>query len=99
MKVSSSAYSLLREIVRIPYRLFYRRIKVIGTENIPTDKPIIFAPNHQNALMDPLAMIFSTPKQIVFLARGDIFKGKKLIAFLNFIKYYLFIGNTTERML
>ena len=86
MKVSSSAYSLLREIVRIPYRLFYRRIKVIGTENIPTDKPIIFAPNHQNALMDPLAMIFSTPKQIVFLARGDIFKGKKLIAFLNFIK-------------
>ncbi len=86
MKVYSLGYSILKNIVAIPYHLFYKKIKVIGLENIPKGKPIIFAPNHQNALMDPLAMIFTTPNQIVFLARGDIFKGKKLIAFLNFIK-------------
>ena len=86
MKISSIGYSVLREIIRIPYRLFYRKIKIIGAENIPTDKPIIFAPNHQNALMDPAAMIFSTSKQIVFLARGDAFKGKRVTAFFNFLK-------------
>ena len=86
MKIHSTGYFLLRELVRIPYHLFYRKINVIGKEHIPTDKPIIFAPNHQNALMDPLAMIFSTPKQIVFLARGDIFKGNLLIRILTFLK-------------
>ena len=86
MKIYSIGYFLLRELVRIPYRLFYRKINIIGKENIPLDKPLIFAPNHQNALMDPLAMIFSTPKQIVFLARGDIFKGTVLIKILTFLK-------------
>jgi len=86
MKAYSTGYFLLRELVRIPYHLFYRKISVVGTENIPRDKPLIFAPNHQNALMDPLAMIFSTPKQIVFLARGDIFKTPLLIKILNFLK-------------
>ncbi len=86
MKFYSKGYFLLRLLLRIPHTLFYRKIKIIGKENVPKDKPIIFAPNHQNALMDPLAMLFSTPKQIVFLARGDIFKGKILIKFLTFIK-------------
>lgn len=86
MKVKSIGYFFISEYLRIPYLLFYRKVKVIGKENIPKDKPLIFAPNHQNALMDPLAMIFSVPKQIVFLARGDIFKGKFLIAFLTLIK-------------
>ena len=86
MKFYSKGYFLLRLLLRIPHTLFYRKIKIIGKENVPKDKPIIFAPNHQNALMDPLAMLFSTPKQIVFLARGDIFKGKILIKFLTFLK-------------
>ena len=86
MKAYSTGYLILREIIRIPYSLFYRKISVIGKENIPKNKPVIFAPNHQNALMDPLAMIFSTPKQIVFLARGDIFKGNMVIKLFNFLK-------------
>lgn len=86
MKVKSIGYNLLTEYLRIPYLLFYRKVKVIGEENIPKNKPIILAPNHQNALMDPLAMIFSVPKQIVFLARGDIFKGNFLVSLLNFGK-------------
>ncbi len=51
-------------------------------ENIPKEKPIIFAPNHQNAMMDPLALIFTNPLQTTFLARSDIFKNK-------FTKYLL----------
>lgn len=68
------------------HNLFYKNIVVEGLENIPKNGPIIFAPNHQNALMDPLAVLFTSKKQIVFLARADIFKNKLIAKFLNFLK-------------
>jgi 1-acyl-sn-glycerol-3-phosphate acyltransferase len=55
-------------------RLFYRKITVEGKENIPQKGPVIFAPNHQNALMDPLAVLYASRRQTIFLARADIFK-------------------------
>ena len=67
-------YAVLKIYFKLIHKLFYRKFVVEGLRNIPKDKTIIFAPNHQNAVMDPLAMIFSTPYQIVFLARGDTFK-------------------------
>ena len=51
----------------------------MGVENINPDDHLIFAPNHQNALMDALAVLFTHKGQPVFLARADIFK-KKAIA-------------------
>ena len=36
--------------------------------------------------MDPLAVMFSINKQIVFLARADIFKNKIAAKFLHFLK-------------
>ncbi len=73
MEKWSLAYAIIKLILKIPHSSFYRKIVVEGLENIPKNKPIIFAPNHQNAVMDPLAMIYSTNKQPVFLARGDAF--------------------------
>ena len=72
--------------VILMHRLFYKNIIVEGKENVPNDCPLIFAPNHQNALMDPLAVLFTINKQIVFLARADIFKNKFAAAFLHFLK-------------
>lgn len=73
-------WSLLYEIIKFYFRTpavrFFRKFVVEGLDNIPKDKPIIFAPNHQNAIMDPLAIIYSTNKQPVFLARGDAFNNK-----------------------
>jgi len=58
---------------------FYKKIIIKGKENVPKNSPVIFAPNHQNALMDPLAILFTSGKTIMFLARADIFK-KKFVA-------------------
>lgn len=55
-------------------RLFYGRITVEGREHIPGQGPLVFAPNHQNALMDPLLVLHASGRQIVFLARADIFR-------------------------
>ncbi len=57
-----------------------------GLVNIPSKKPVILAPNHQNALMDALAIGFSTPYEIVYLARADIFRGRIMMGILNFFK-------------
>lgn len=78
------SYRIVRSLIIRALHLYYDEIIVTGTENIPTKGGFIFAPNHRNALMDALAVILISPKKIStsFLARADIFKNKKLAAFL-----------------
>ncbi len=78
-------YWLVQRFVILCYRIFYKKIVIRNIKNLPKNEPFILAPNHQNALMDALAFVCNTPLQIVFLARADIFKGKLMIHFLNFL--------------
>ncbi len=82
----SFSYHILYVYVKLMHFLFYRKIVVEGRENIPVDEPVIFAPNHQNALMDPLAVIFTSGRQVVFLARADIFRSKILARIFTWMK-------------
>ena len=69
--------------VRAFFFHFYGKVQVKGLENIPKDQPVIFAPNHQNALMDALIVLFASPQDVVFLARADIFKSRFMAFFIN----------------
>lgn len=82
----SRGYENLRYYVRFAYWLTHKKIVVTGLENIPMDKPVIFAVNHQNALMDPMALVCTNKLQTIWLTRADVFKGKAAIAFLKFLK-------------
>lgn len=75
----SLGYQLFRYYLSSIFKLFYSRVQSHGTKNIPHGKPIIFAANHQNALMDPLAILFTSPEQSVFLTRADIFNNPILL--------------------
>jgi 1-acyl-sn-glycerol-3-phosphate acyltransferase len=75
-------YWLLQRYAKFCYRFYYRSISVVNRENLPENQPVILAPNHQNALMDALALVCNTELQTVFLARADIFKGKLLVRLL-----------------
>lgn len=86
MKKWSFGYALVKLFVQFAFWMSHKRIVVIGKENIPKNKPIIFAPNHQNALMDPLAVLCTNFTQPVWLARADIFKMKATRAILRFFK-------------
>ena len=79
-------YKFLYVHVCLFHRLFYRRFKVIGNEKIPSNTPVIFAPNHQNALMDALAVLFAARRPVSFMARADIFKKPFVAKLLNFLK-------------
>jgi 1-acyl-sn-glycerol-3-phosphate acyltransferase len=83
----SARYALLKTVAGFWHNnVFYRKVIVLGRENINPEHHLIFAPNHQNALMDALAVLFTNSGHNVFLARADIFKKKTMAAILYFLK-------------
>ncbi len=84
---NSASYALVKSIAGFWHNIvFYRKVIVIGQENINPDDHLIFAPNHQNALMDALAVALTHKGQPIFLARADIFKRKIISSILYFLK-------------
>lgn len=79
-------YWLLKQYAWFCHWLYYKRIYIKGSENIPKGCPFIFAPNHQNALMDPMAVLLTRKGHIVFLARADLFKNHTIARILSFLK-------------
>ena len=82
----SLMYHILYRWVKFVFNQYYSKIEVTGLENIPKDAPVIFAPNHQNAVMDALVVLFSSPGDTVFLARADLFRKPLLARALNNLK-------------
>ena len=83
----SSGYAALKAYLKIWHdKVFYRKVVYVNREKVPLDEHLIFTPNHQNALMDALAILFSMKNQFVFVARSDIFKNKFIAGILYFLK-------------
>ena len=83
-------YTILRPYVDLVTKTYFRT-KVHNFKNVPKDDIIIYAPNHQNALMDALAILATVHTEPVFLARADIFKKKtieKILTFLRILPIY-----------
>lgn len=77
-------YTLVKLPIKTALRLNFRKLVFVGRkENVSRVKPVIFAPNHRNALLDALLLVYASyhKKQIVFLARADIFK-QQFVAWL-----------------
>ena len=75
----STGYELLKIWVKFWHnKVYYRNFSIVNKDKVPLDKPMIFTPNHSNALMDALAVLFSEDILFVFLARADIFKNSKI---------------------
>lgn len=73
----SLSYSVIRGIAKLWHdKVYNRRVIAIGKENFSKDTHNILVGNHQNALMDALAIIFTSPGQPIFLTRASAFKNK-----------------------
>jgi len=79
-------YVLLKIYEVFCSRIFYRKIQAVNKHLIPKGKPIIFAPNHQNAVMDALAVLNTCGTPVVFLARADAFRRPFVERMLNFLQ-------------
>ena len=79
-------YNVLSPLVQFGTRCHYQTFDVHGIENLPKEGSYIIAPCHQQALMEPLAVLNFAPKPPVFLARADIFAKPVIRAILTFFK-------------
>lgn len=84
-------YRLLKLWIKSGLYLYYGQIKISGLENVPKNKPVLFLPNHQGALMDVLLLVTDCHRKPFFLTRSDVFKGralKKIFAYLRMLPIY-----------
>jgi 1-acyl-sn-glycerol-3-phosphate acyltransferase len=82
----SIRYRLLKIYVIFTHRIFYRKMQIKFRERIPRNRPVLLAPNHQNALMDAMAPLLTSRRDPVFLARADVFKNKFIAGILRLLK-------------
>lgn len=76
-------YKLIQYILRVYLPIFFKRLEFRGLNNVPKDKPVIFAVNHQNAFLDGILVALKLNRPIYFLTRSDVFKGKLTVKILN----------------
>lgn len=75
---------MIISLTRIVANTFFRRIDVVGIENIPADGPVIFAGNHPNALMDGWLLTTKCGRwPLHFLADAKLWKYRMLVPVLN----------------
>lgn len=75
-------YQLVKIYISIGLFFFYKKIIVKGKNNIPKKGAVLLVANHKNALIDPLLIATTTPRDIHFLTRASAFK-------IGFVKWIL----------
>lgn len=82
---------LLRGFIRLGLYLYYKELTVHGKEHIKKDKAVLFVPNHQNGLIDPLLVGTLCKRKPYYLARSDVFKKplyNRLLRYIQMLPIY-----------
>ncbi|NJN25478.1 MAG: hypothetical protein HC819_05690 [Cyclobacteriaceae bacterium] len=79
-------YFPLKLYVFVASYFYFRKLSVVGRENIPRQGPLIYAINHQNALLDALLLSVLTWRNPHFLTRSDVFNNRYVNQFLRGLK-------------
>ena len=82
----SVLYAGIKKITQFAFFLYYKKVLLIGTKRIPRDRPLLFLPNHQNALLDPLVLAAYSKSKPYFLTRSDVFANGIVRAFFNLLR-------------
>ncbi|HMV66632.1 MAG TPA: lysophospholipid acyltransferase family protein [Myxococcota bacterium] len=69
------AYQAVRAVVRTALHVFFRDVHVAGREHIPLEgtRPVIFAGNHPNSLIDPALVVATSGRIVHFAAKDKLF--------------------------
>ncbi|MBX2965618.1 MAG: 1-acyl-sn-glycerol-3-phosphate acyltransferase [Cyclobacteriaceae bacterium] len=79
-------YRLLKTYVKTGLKVFFKKWQAANIHHVPLKGPFIFVANHQNAFLDALLVVCGTPRNVWFLARGDVFKTPFAIKLLTFMR-------------
>ena len=64
--------SFVKAVIRIYLKIIYRT-KVVGTENIPLEGPVIYCGNHKT-FVDPQLIVVTAKRHVRFLAKEELGK-------------------------
>ncbi|MBK9592456.1 MAG: 1-acyl-sn-glycerol-3-phosphate acyltransferase [Crocinitomicaceae bacterium] len=64
-------YFILKFLTKLTLKSYFRRLRIVGTENIPENVPIIFIANHPSAFMDPIIVATTVKQPVYFIAAGE----------------------------
>ena len=78
-------YRFMQWLLRTATRVFFRRIEVVGLENIPEsdEGAVIFCGNHPNSLLDPVLITAYCGRIVHFAAKDTLFRSRILRFLLN----------------
>ena len=62
-------YSILKRVIKIFLKAFFRSFDVLGEENIPAKGPVIYVANHPSAVIDPIAIAVSLKDKLYYYIR------------------------------
>jgi len=84
-------YYFVKYYMRTGFAFYFKSVRLVGEENIPDKKAVLFVANHQNALLDPL-LIGATNKRIQhFLTQAQVFKNptvNSILLYINMLPIY-----------
>lgn len=66
-------YQVLKLLMKLALRVFFRQVYLSGASQISRDKPLILACNHPNSFLDAVLLAVLLPRPLHFLARSDVF--------------------------
>jgi len=84
-------YYFVKYYMRTGFAFYFKSVRMVGEENIPDKKAVLFVANHQNALLDPL-LIGATNKRILhFITQAQVFKNSivnSILVYINMLPIY-----------
>ncbi len=57
-------------------RVYYRRLDVAGSQNVPRQGPLLLVVNHPNSLLDAAALILALPRAVRIGAKEPLFRSR-----------------------
>ena len=72
-------YRLIRFVLGLSLRGFFRTVSVQGIDRIPRSGPVLLISNHANAFVDPLLVLVSVQRRITLTAKSTLL-GHPLLA-------------------
>lgn len=84
-------YRFAYVLMWVTFRIFFRRIDVLGLEKLPKRKPVILIANHPASFLDAMVLAVFLRRSLHFYVRGDIFShpvAYRILTFLHMIPIY-----------
>lgn len=60
------AYYIVKYLAKSAVGIYFRKIYVIGEDNIPSDGPVIICGNHSNQFIDPMMILKYSKRKVSF---------------------------------